>query len=165
MKYQIINEEEYRLAVNIFKKYLSVGDEKKCFVGNEDSTRICKKDSIILGLSDSEALFDNCFYPLHNNVDINICEIIKSNLKQLVESDDIVEIFQAVRLIFTQNNYMKIYDELPFVIDTIDYVDILARRIVEKQTEMENYHIGEFAKFRKSMYEQVMNMLKKCEVK
>ncbi len=165
MKYQITSEEEYKAAVEIFKRYLALDEEKKCFVGIDDNARICRRDSMLLGLSDPEALFDNCFFPLSNSEDINITDVINKNMNLLVESDDLLEIYQAVRLIFTQNNYMKMYEELPFVVDVKNYIDILRRKVAENKAAMETYNIGEFAKFRKNMYEQAMNMLNKCEVK
>lgn len=164
MKYVFANEIETKPSVDIMKKYISIDQENKCFIGKEQDSRIIKRDSVIMTLSDPEALFDNCLYPLFMEGSIDVKSLLKRNLDMMMSSNNIISLFQAVRILFTQSKYEKIYDTLPFEVDIAEYLPLLVKLVEEKKDEMESYKEGEFAKFRRDMYQQSINMLRKCEV-
>lgn len=164
MKYVFANEMETKPSVDIMKKYISIGQENKCFIGKEQDARIIKRDSVIMTLSDPDALFDNCLYPLFMEGSIDVKSLLKRNLDMMISSNNIISLFQAVRILFTQSKYEKIYDTLPFEVDIAEYLPLLVKLVEEKKDEMESYKEGEFAKFRRDMYQQSINMLRKCEV-
>lgn len=113
MKYVFANETETKPSVDIMKKYISMGQENKCFIGKDQEARIVKRDSVITTLSDPEALFDNCLYPLFMEESIDAKGLLRRNLDAMASSDDVLSLFQAVRILFTQIEYEKTYDSLP----------------------------------------------------
>lgn len=162
-RYVFANETETKPSVDIMKKYISMGQENKCFIGKDQEARIVNRDSVITTLSDPGALFDNCLYPLFMEGSIDAKGLLRRNLDTMASSDDVLSLFQAVRILFTQSRYEKIYDTLPFEVDATEYLPTLARRVEEKKDEMESCREGEFAKLRRNMYQQSLNMLRKCE--
>lgn len=162
-RYVSANETETRPSVDIMKKYVSTGQEIKCFIGKDQDARIVKRDSAIMTLSDPDALFDDCLYPLFMEGSVNVKSLLKRNLDMMISSNDIISLFQAVRIIFTQSKYEEIYDALPFEVDVAEYLPVLVKLVEEKKDEMESHREGEFAKSRRNMYQQSINMLRKCE--
>lgn len=162
MKYVFANIIETKPSVNIMKKYISMGKEIKCFIGEDYDARIIKRDSVIMSLTDPDALFDNCLYPLFLEGKVDVKSLLKRNLDLMIASNNVVYIFQAVRILFTQIKYEKMYESLPFKIDITEYLFSLNNLVEDKRNEMETYKEGEFSKFRRNMYQQSINMLKKC---
>lgn len=162
-RYVFANETETKPSADIMKKYISTGQENKCFIGRDQEARIVKRDSVITTLSDPEALFDNCLYPLFKEGSIDAKGLLRRNLDAMASSDDVLSLFQAVRILFTQIEYEKTYDSLPFEVNVSEYLPTLSRCVEEKKYDMESHREGEFAKSRRNMYQQSINMLRKCE--
>lgn len=65
---------------------------------------------------------------------IDVKSLLKRNLDMMISSNNIISLFQAVRILFTQSKYEKIYDTFPFEVDIAEYLPLLVKLVEEKKT-------------------------------
>lgn len=164
MKYEIVGSDISEIPMKIFMKLWNQGNESMCFIGTDVECRISQKNSIISHLTDPEVMIEYCLYPLLKTEGNRVVVTIKDNIERLSNSNNIIDVFQAIRFIYAQNNLIKQYEELPFIIDFKDCISKLRLKTNDMKKMMEDYRDGDFAKFRKNMYQMSDNMLRKCEV-
>lgn len=161
MKYECL---DLNLMQHFSEYYLNVmksGYEKYCLIGNEAKYRINVRDSILTKLTDPEVLIRYCLYPLFINGDKEISTRVESYLKELVESEDIICIYQVVKFIYTQDQFINGYEDLPLIINITEILPMLLEKIEKMSDDMRVFREGEFALYPTSIYGMIQNMIKK----
>ena len=81
-------------------------------------------------------------------------------MKELVESEDIICIYQVVKLIYTQDHFIESYEDLPFIINVKEVVPLLVGKIEKLSDKMKVFQEGEFGLYLTTIYEMIQGMMK-----
>lgn len=164
MKYQILDaqfRQQYtQQYTQSYVDAINSGFEKCCLIGKEAKYRMNARDSILTQLTDQDVLLKYCLYPLYHDGDQSIGARIESYLKELVESEDIICIYQVVNFIYTQDQFIESYEDLPFVINVKEVVPLLVGRIEKLSDKMKVFREGEFGLYPATIYEMIQGMMK-----
>ena len=160
MKYVVLEEkytENYRRRYdNAVKNNMEVA----CLVGKEIEYRIVGRNSILKELSDLDVVFEYCLYPKFVLGDCTIDRRMEKNLKELASSMDILSLYQVVKFIYTQDQFINDYDSLPFIVKTDEVIPVLMENIKKMSEEMKKFREGEFALYPRNIYEMIQGMIK-----
>lgn len=164
MKY-IYKETELALKYqNIYLEAQKNKKEKECFTGIDKNYRIVTKDSYYENISDMDALLELCIYPIYLKGHKNIKNEVQKIVEDLANSDDVLQIFQVFNLIMSQEIEMRMYTDVPFVIDFSDKIECLLHRRKELQNEMRSYNKNGFDKFNESIWESTEKICRKSKL-
>lgn len=161
MKYEVLEKKYTQKYTQSYIKAINEGCEKSCILGKEVEYRMNGKDSVITELSDLGVLLEYCLYPIFNDGDKTIGLRIQNLLKELVDSEDVICIYQVVKFIYIQDKFIKRYENLPLIINVKEIVSLLLEKIEKLSNDMKAFTDGEFALYPKNIYEMIQGMIKK----
>ena len=145
----------------MYRKAEKDNKEKECLIGNNIKYRITTKDSYFVNISDTDAIYEYCLYPLYVNGDVKIKDNIQNRLLEMANSSDVLEIFQVYNFIISQDMLCKIYTKVPFLIDFSDIIKILVMRRPIYEQAMKIYRENGFERYRESLWDNVQRISRK----
>lgn len=99
-----------------YKDAIAAGCEIDCY---NNKNIFCERDSFMIGLTDMQVLWQRCILPLYNEGDHDIPNRIKTYVRQLFDTDDVLSIYGALECIHGYR-MMRLFYDLPFRIDFSD---------------------------------------------
>ena len=161
MKYTLANTQLMNKYKNIYQVAQRENDEKKCLVGSDKKYRITTKDSYFDNISDPDAIYEYCLYPLYLDGNIEIKNQIQEKLLEMANSNDVLEIFQVYNFIMSQDILCRIYTEVSFLIDFSNIIQILTSRMSTYEQEMKDYRKNGFEQYKESLWDNIQRIIRK----
>ena len=165
MKYVIKNDE---IALKYQNKYLEARKNKKekyCFIGIGKGYKMTIRDSYYDNITDMEVLLEWCLYPLYLKGYTEIKDEVQKIVEEMVNSNDVLQIFQVFNLIMSQEIEMSLYFNIPFQIDFSKIAGILLQKKNELQEQIKNYRKNGFERFKNAViWKSIENICESSKV-
>lgn len=161
MKYEIDNIALMERYKSIYEKAESDNNVIQCIIGIDSRYRIITKDSYFQNISDTDAIFEYCIYPVYLSGDVGIKERIEKKFMEMSNSNDVLEVFQVFRFIMSQDMLCKIYEEIPFIIDFSSVIKVLMMRKGSYENEMKTYKKNGFEVYKESLWDNIQRIIRK----
>ena len=163
MEYEILDIRYTEKYIESYRKSIEEDEEEKCIMGQESEYRMNGRESVVTSLTDPIILLEYCIYPMYDLGDKMIGGRIEKYLKDIVDSEDIIGIYQVVKFIYCQDKLIKNYDEVPIIIEVKGIVPLLVEKIAKLSDSMKIFKEGEFSSFSKSIYDMIQAMIRKSD--
>lgn len=155
---------ETNISLNYQNIYLKARKEKKelkCFIGIDKNYRVLSRDSYFDNISDMDIILESCIYPLYTKGYIEIKDEVQKIVESMINSNDVLQIFQVFNLIMSQEIEMRMYSNIPFQIDFSTNIDKLLEKKNELKLQMKNYKENGFERYNESMWDFVEKICRK----
>ncbi len=142
--------------------YTSAKDENsllKCYLGSEKEFRLINQDSYFTEITDPEVMLEYVLYPLYLDGMNDIPDEMLNVMNNFIDSGNVLEIYQAFCYLNAEMMMQKIYDEVPFLVFNSRIAEEMKKKALEMKEELENYRIGEFGKYKSSMYDTIVSIM------
>jgi hypothetical protein len=80
-------------------------------------------------------------------------------MNNFIDSGNVLEIYQAFCYLNAEMMMQKIYDKVPFLVFNSRIAEEMKKKALEMKEELENYRIGEFGKYKSSMYDTIVSIM------
>ncbi len=134
-----------------YKDAIASGNEIDCY---NNKNKFYERDSFMIGLTDMNVLWEKCILPLYEEGDHDLPNRIKSYVKQLLETDDVLSIYGALNCIYAYR-MMRLFYDLPFRIDFSDIQDTAVNAVRRNAEKFQHYEGNEFSSMDRSPYDVV----------
>lgn len=134
-----------------YKDAIAAGREIDCY---NNKNIFCERDSFMIGLTDMQVLWQRCILPLYNEGDHDIPNRIKTYVKQLFETDDVLSIYGALECIHGYR-MMRLFYDMPFRIDFSDCREAAKAAVLRNAEKFKHYEGKEFSSFDGTPYDLV----------
>lgn len=149
---------------NIYIKAREKNEQVKCYTGIEKEYRMINRESYYDNITDTEILLENCLYPIFNQEGGKVLLEINRIIDQMIDSDDVIQIFQVFNLIISQEIEMRLYSNLPFIIDFSDKLDRLFTKKSKLEYDLKTYKEYGFDMFKESIWEVIERICRKSQL-
>lgn len=137
---------------------------KDCFIGIDKRYRIISKDSYYDNISDMDSILELCIYPLYLKGYTFIKEEVEIIVKEMINSNDVIQIFQVFNLIMSQEIESKLYSNIPFQIDFSRNMKDLFEKCERLEKQMRVYKENGFDRFHESIWSCIERICRKSEI-
>lgn len=158
---------ETLLASKYQSIYLEARRKKQellCLIGTDKHYRMVTKESYYDNISDMDAVLELCIYPIYIKGNTEIKDELQELIKEMVKSDDVLQIFQVFNLMISQEIASRIYSNIPFEINFSEVIDTLFNKKNELEEEMKKYKENGFERFNGVIWEDIERICKKSKV-
>ena len=135
------------------------GRVKDVYIGTDESCRIYSKDSCYSGITDSGLMLEYVLFPIYLEGNTEIKTEVINVINEFINSNDILEYYQAFMFLSSEALMKSIYGDIPFTIFTLDAVKKMVNRLPDMENKLKNYRKGEFGRYHSSMYANVRQVV------
>ncbi len=142
--------------LDLYKDAISRGKEFDCF--NNKIRGFAARDSFLYHVTDMNVLWEYAILPLYLEGDHELPHRIQSYMKQLLESDDVISIYEAIDCIKTYEGLHRFFN-FPIIIDFSKEKSLAIETVRKNKTLLKNDNGEMFRPLDGNAYEILTRML------
>ena len=142
--------------LNIYIRAMNSRREINCY-NNKIIFR--ENDSMTPALTDMKILWEHCIVPLYQMGDSDIPVRVKNMIRELLNSGDVISIYNACKCISAYQWLGLVFHRIPFEIDFTDIFPLAKEAVLRNADKIKNYQGREFNGLLSSPWEIIAPMV------
>ena len=110
-----------------------------------------------------DLLLEFCIYPLYLKGYSLIKEEVERIVREMIDSNDVIQIFQVFNLVMSQEIEARMYSNIPVEIDFSGIMEKLIEKKDELEMQIKEYKENGFDRFHESIWESIERICRKSQ--